>query len=109
MPRRVSIFLAIAITALVTVVSTGLTGCGESKSGALSPDQHVRIQKGMTMDDVEAVAGTPERSHKKGSSKDPNIIWYYTKTEGEGMVKISFMGGKVDLISPYDTSILPEE
>lgn len=110
MNRRAVIFLtAVLLCAVLAVAPLGLTGCGEAKAGALSPDQYAHIQKGMTLDNVEAVAGAPERSHKKGTSKDPNVVWYYTKTEGEGMVMVSFVDGKVEKITPYDSSITPEE
>lgn len=107
--RSLALFIVAAMAAVLAAALLGLTGCSQSKTGALSPAQYARIQKGMTMDDVEAVAGAPERSHKKGTSKDPNIVWYYPKTEGEGMVRVSFTDGKVDLITPYDSSIEPEE
>ena len=111
MARRASNFLVIAIAVgLMLTVLCGLSGCGSSKAGAMGPSQYARIQKGMTIDQVEAIAGKPARSHTKDSFKNPNIIWYYTKTEGEGLVEISFIGGKVDLISPYNASIpAPEE
>lgn len=107
MTGRLFVLLALALMALLTLPV--LAGCEQNKKGVMNPDQHSRIQKGMTLDDVEAIAGTPERTHKKGSARDPNIIWYYSKTESEGLVRVSFQGGKVDSITPYDTSIAPEE
>lgn len=104
--RVTALLVAIVLLAL-TVIS--LAGCGGSKSGAISQEQYDRIQKGMTLDEVEAIGGTPYRTHKSGSSKDPNIIWNYSKTDSEGLVRISFLGGKVDSISPYEVNVQPDE
>lgn len=102
--------IVICLLALLAAFLLQASGCGDSKSGGtMSADQHARIEKGMTLDDVEAIAGAPERTHKSGSSKDPNIIWYYGKAEGDGLVRVSFIGGKVDNVSPYDQSVTPEE
>lgn len=110
MSCHASNFLVIAIAVGLTLTALpGLSGCGSSKAGAMRPSQYDRIQKGMTIDQVESIAGKPARSHTKGSFKNPNIIWYYTKTEGEGLVKISFIGGRVDLISPYNEGFPPPE
>jgi len=84
-------------------------GCG--KTAKLSPETYAKIQKGMTLDEVESIAGQPERSHKLGSasSKSQTIYWYYAKTEGEGLVRVAFENGKVTNISPYNANINPEE
>lgn len=105
--RLVALFMAMAILAAAALA---LAGCGDSqKSGVISREQYDRIQKGLTLDEVEAIGGEPYRTHKTGTSKDPNIFWYYSKTEGDGLVRISFLSGRVDSISPYEISVTPEE
>jgi hypothetical protein len=85
------------------------SGCGDSKSGALTKEQYERIQKDMTLDDVEAIAGQPYRTHRSGPAQNPDIIWYYSKSEADGLLRVSFKGGRVDNISPYDLDVAPEE
>ncbi len=102
MSRRILPLAIISISLLALVLAAG---CGETRSGSISQDQHSQIQKGMTLDEVEGIAGTPYRTHKTGPTSDPNIIWYYSKTDGEGLVRISFLGGRVDNISPYSLSV----
>ena len=67
------------------------------------------MQKGMTLDQVEGLLDQPDRTHRLGSNKDPNVIWYYNKSEGEGLVRFSFLNGKMDVASPYEVSVNPEE
>ena len=58
----------------------------------------------MTMDEVESILGSPERSHVTGASQEPTIFWYFPKAEGDGLVKISFEQGKVVSVAPYNQS-----
>lgn len=106
MNRRplLTITLILAALALLPV----LAGCGDTK-GTISPDQYSQLNKGMSLDDVEAILGAPERTHRMGSGETATIYWYYRKTEGEGLVKVTFEGGKVSSISPYDQSLSPDE
>ncbi len=99
--------ILIIILLLLATPLLALGGCGEEK-GAISKDTYGQIEPGMTMDDVDAIAGQPERSHSLGTAQDPQIFWYYNKTEGEGFVRVVFEGGKVTTVSPYDESITPE-
>lgn len=95
------ILLIIAVSALLGA------GCGDSQ-GSLDEDTHAKIELGMTMDDVDALAGQPERSHSIGSAQNPQVFWYYNKTDGDGFVRVVFEDGKVTTVSPYDESITPE-
>lgn len=104
--RLATLVIAVALLGMTVLV---LAGCGGNKTGAISQEQFNRIQKGMTLDEVEAIAGNPYRTHSAGTAKDPNIIWNYSKTDGEGLVRISFLSGKVDTISPYEIGVQPEE
>lgn len=111
MRRRSAHPALLTAAALLVLMLVALTfaGCGNSKEGIISPDQHSRVQKGMTLDDVEAITGPPLRTHRTGSTRDPTIIWYYGKTEGEGLVRITFEGGKVVTITPYNESVEAQE
>lgn len=104
MRKVIFIFILLALTS-TTVLAT--TGCGENSG--ITPGAYAKIEKGMTLDQVEAILGTPPRSHRTGSTKDPTIIWYYNKSEGDGLAKITFESAKVTNISPYDTGVNPDE
>ena len=104
MRKMTFIFILLALTIPVVLAATG---CGD-KDG-VTPDAYAKIEKGMTLDQVEAILGTPPRSHRTGPTKDPTIIWYYIKSEGDGLAKITFESAKVTNISPYDTSVNPDE
>lgn len=98
------------IAAIVLMLAGSLlvqAGCGESE-GAVSEEVHAKIQNGMTMDEVDGVAGQPDRSHSIGSAQEPQVFWYYGKTDGEGFVRVVFIEGKVTTVSPYDETITPE-
>ncbi|MHB9112017.1 MAG: outer membrane protein assembly factor BamE domain-containing protein [Thermoleophilia bacterium] len=101
----------VIMTTLAVLLSAGLliavTGCG-SKAG-VSQNQYEQVQKGMTLDQVEGLLGQPDRSHRTGPTNNPNIIWYYNKSEAEGLVKISFLNAMVDNLSPYDLSVNLDE
>jgi len=84
-----------------------VTSCG-SKAG-ISQSQYEQVQKGMTLDQVEGLLGQPDRSHRTGPTNNPNIIWYYNKSEAEGLVRIGFLDAKVDSLSPYDLSVNLDE
>lgn len=94
---------AFAIAALSLLVLAG-AGCGKS---GISQDQYNQVQKGMTLDQVEGILGQPDRTHR--TAQTSSTIWYYNKSGGEGLVRISFTDGKADSISPYDVSVTPEE
>lgn len=83
---------------LIMVMAVTAAGCGDDTG--ITPEDHSQIEVGMTMDDVDAILGQPERSHVTGSS----IFWYYPKSDQEGLVKISFEQGKVTSVAPYDQS-----
>lgn len=102
--RRKLLPLMILLIAMFTLVNTG---CGTSQ-GSLDKETHGKIELGMTMDNVDTIAGQPERSHSIGSAQNPQVFWYYNKTEGEGFVRVVFEDGKVTTVSPYDESISPE-
>ncbi|MFA6001977.1 MAG: outer membrane protein assembly factor BamE [Thermoleophilia bacterium] len=104
MRKMMFIFIIFALTVPVAVAASS---CGD-KSG-ITPDAYAKIEKGMNLDQVEAILGTPPRSHRTGPSQNPTIIWYYEKSSGEGLLKITFESAKVTNISPYDTSINPDE
>lgn len=95
--------MAVVVIALLLalLLSHAATACGDDSG--ITSDDHARIKVGMTMDEVESILGQPERSHVTGASQE-QIFWYYTKTDGEGLVKISFDQGKVSSIAPYDQS-----
>jgi len=101
--RRLLIVLA---TLLLAALLVAAAGCGKS---GISSDQYDQLEKGMTLDQVEGILGQPDRTHRIGSSQNPNIIWYYNKSEGEGLVRISFIDAKMDVASPYDVSVNPDE
>ncbi|MBI5870182.1 MAG: outer membrane protein assembly factor BamE [Actinobacteria bacterium] len=96
--------LALLIMAVLLVI---VTGCG-SEAG-ISQSQYEQVQKGMTLDQVEGLLGQPDRSHRTGPTNNPNIIWYYNKSEAEGLVRISFINALVDNLSPYDLSVNLDE
>lgn len=102
---------AVIMFAFVALLFAGLsvvvTGCGSEEG--ISQSQYERVQKGMTLDDVEGLLGQPDRTHRTGSTSNPNIIWYYNKSEAEGLVRISFIDAKVDNLSPYDLSVNLDE
>jgi hypothetical protein len=98
------IILAISMATLAIVT----VGCGGDKAGSISRATHDEIQNGMTMDEVDAIAGQPERSHSIGAAGNPQVFWYFGKTDGEGFVRVVFEEGKVTTISPYDESFVPE-
>jgi hypothetical protein len=99
-------FILMVLTLLLSVSLLAASGCGE-KPGSISRDVHSQIKNGMTMDDVDAIAGQPERSHSLGSADNPQIFWYYNKTDGEGFVRVVFENGKVTTVSPYDEDFTP--
>ncbi|MFA5802661.1 MAG: outer membrane protein assembly factor BamE [Thermoleophilia bacterium] len=108
--RRQKIILVLMTLVAAVVISTlviASAGCGE-KAG-VSAEKYAQVEKGMTLDQVEGLLGTPARSHRTGPSQNPTIIWYYDKTSGEGLLKIAFENAKVSNISPYDTSVNPDE
>ncbi|MHB1390427.1 MAG: hypothetical protein ACYCXF_04210 [Thermoleophilia bacterium] len=105
MARR--LFALMALVAVATLLLSA-AGCGDSKNGIIDAEQYGRLQKGMTLDEVEAVTGTPLRSHTTGPTQNPSINWYFGKTEGEGLVRVTFVDYRIDLISPYDQSVQPE-
>lgn len=92
---------------MIAVFALSFAGCGDSQ-GSLDEETHGKIDLGMTMDDVDALAGQPERSHSIGSAQNPQVFWYYNKTAGDGFVRVVFEGGEVTTVSPYDESIAPE-
>jgi hypothetical protein len=96
----------IAAVLLLAALLTPVIGCGKS---GISRDQYNQVQKGMTLDQVEGILGQPDRTHRTGSAQNPNVIWYYNKTEGEGLVRIAFLDGKMDTVSPYEISVNPDE
>lgn len=106
MSRRALIIMLVAAVAAISILI--LTGCGGDNSGSIDRDTYAKINNGMTMDDVDAVAGQPERSHSIGAAASPQVFWYYGKTDGEGFIRVVFEDGKVTTISPYDESITPE-
>lgn len=101
----------VLLIVLAVLLSAGLSfaviGCG-SKAG-ISQSQYEQVQKGMTLDEVEGLLGQPDRSHRTGTSSNPNIIWYYNKSEAEGLVRVSFLDARVDSLSPYDLSVNLDE
>ncbi len=103
--RRNFTFIILAL--LLSAWLLTATGCGD-KQGSINKEVHGQITNGMTMDEVDAVAGQPERSHSIGSAQNPQIFWYYNKSEGKGFVRVVFEEGKVTTVSPYDESITPE-
>lgn len=102
-----ALIAAIAAIFLLTVLLLANAGCG-SKAG-ISQSQHDQLQKGMTLDQVEGILGQPDRSHRTGPANNPSIIWYYNKSEAEGLVRIAFEDGKMTTISPYDLSVNLDE
>lgn len=107
--QRCPLGKSLLLITVVTLIALSVlaTGCG-SKSG-ISRDQFAQVQKGMTLDQVEGLLGQPDRTHHLGTSKNLNIIWYYNKSESDGLVRVSFLDGKVDSTTPYDTNVTPEE
>jgi len=108
--RKQMLILLLTTLAAAVVLTTlvfSAAGCGDS--GGVSDEKYSQVEKGMSLDQVEGLLGTPPRSHRTGSSKNPTIIWYYEKSNGEGLLKITFEDAKVTNISPYDTSINPAE
>lgn len=99
------LLLSLVLTAALALLAAG---CGNSR-GSISPDQYSQLEKGMSLDGVEAILGPPERTHRMGSGATETLYWYYNKTEGEGLVKLTFEDGKVTGITPYDQSLSPEE
>lgn len=97
-----------AVVALAIAALALPAGCGGS-ANELTPDEHGQIRFGMTMDEVEGIAGAPERTHRTGTAKAPLVYWYYPKTEGEGLVRIAFDNGKLTSISPYEEGVSPED
>ena len=91
---------------IVAAFALSAAGCGKS---GISRDQYDQIQKGMTLDQVEGILNQPDRTHRTGSPQNPSIIWYYNKSGGEGLVRLSFTDGKLDSISPYEVSVNPDE
>lgn len=104
MKRRFLLLLALAASLLML---SAAAGCGNGK-GTISQDQHAQLAKDMSLDKVEGILGTPKRTHRMASGETATIYWYYEKTDGEGLVKITFENGKVTSISPYDQSLSPE-
>ncbi|MHB1326142.1 MAG: hypothetical protein ACYDGS_08165 [Thermoleophilia bacterium] len=107
-PPATTTRLLIIITAVLLLVTLALTAGGCGKSG-ISRSQYDQIQKGMTLDQVEGILGQPDRTHRLGANANPNVIWNYNKSEGEGLVRISFLDGKMDVASPYEVSVNPNE
>ena len=106
--RKFALMLALATLAIMlTVLVISASGCGDS--GGVTSEKYAQVEKGMTFNQVDALLGTPPRTHRTGPTSNPTIIWYYEKTEGEGLLRITFENAKVTNISPYDTSINPEE
>lgn len=91
----------------LAVLLLAVADCG-SKSG-VSQSQYEQVQKGMTLDQVEGLLGQPDRTHRTGPTSNPNVIWYYNKSEAEGLVRISFINALVDNLSPYDLSVNLDE
>lgn len=104
--RRFSVDVVALLTVAVFLLAAA--GCG-GKEATISQEQHSQIQREMTLDQVEAITGEPVRTHRTGSPQNPDIIWYFEKTEGAGLVRITFIGGKVESVSPYEESVEPEE
>ena len=102
--RAVSMILMLL---MVSAVALSAAGCGKS---GISHDQYNQVQKGMTLDQVEGILGQPDRTHHTGSPQNPSIIWYYNKSEADGLVRLAFTpDAKLDSISPYDVSVNPDE
>ena len=99
MTRWIIKMLLVSLLALAVAIPLG---CGDSSG--ISSDDHAQIKIDMTMDEVESILGQPERSHVTGSNDNPSIFWYFTKAEGDGLVKIAFEQGKVTTVAPYDLS-----
>ena len=106
LPAAGVILITMAILASVFAMVM-VAGCG-SKAG-ISQSQYEQVQKGMTLDQVEGLLGQPDRSHRTGPTNNPNIIWYFNKSEAEGLVRISFLNATVDSLSPYDLSVNLDE
>lgn len=98
---------AIAAIFLLAILLLASAGCG-SKAG-ISQSQHDQVEKGMTLDQVEGLLGQPDRSHRTGPANNPSIVWYYNKSEAEGLVRIAFEDGKMTSVSPYDLSVNLDE
>lgn len=107
--RQKFILLMMMLTTGVAIATLvfAAAGCGE-KAG-VSAEKYAQVEKGMTLDQVDELLGTPARSHHTGPTNNPTIIWYYDKNSGEGLLKIAFENAKVSNISPYDTSVNPDE
>jgi len=99
---------ACLLLAVVLLAATMLIAAGCGQSG-ISQSQYDQIQKGMTLDEVEGILGQPDRTHHLGTPQNPEIVWYYNKSEGEGLVRFSFTSGKMNVATPYETSVNPDE
>jgi hypothetical protein len=106
LPAAGAILFTLAVFASVVVMIL-VAGCG-AKAG-ISQSQYEQVQKGMTLDQVESLLGQPDRSHRTGPTNNPNIIWYFNKSEAEGLVRISFLNATVDNLSPYDLNVNLDE
>lgn len=95
------LLVILAVVLLVPAAAFLAAGCGGSSG--VSQEDHDKIQMGMTMDEVATILGQPERSHVTGASQE-SIFWYFTKSDGEGLMKVAFEQGKVTSIAPYDES-----
>ena len=105
--RHRFIFFSLAVT-LAAVFLLAVTACGSGSAG-ITPEKYAQIERGMSLDQVEGILGTPARTHRTGPANNPVITWYYNKADSEGLLKISFENAKVTIIQPYDTSVGPPE
>lgn len=105
--RSYSIILIALLLSLAAAFMLAAAGCGDNSG--VTPDKYAQIEKGMTLDQVEAILGTPTRTHRQGPANNPVITWYYNKADSEGLVKISFQDAKVSIIQPYNTTVGPPE
>jgi len=106
--KQIGLFASsLIMAALMAATLFALAGCG-SKAG-VTQSQYEQVQKGMTLDEVEGLLGQPDRNHRTGPTNNPSIIWYYNKSEAEGLVRIGFVSARVDSLSPYDLSVNLDE
>lgn len=107
--RRQKFILLMMLTTAVAIATLVIASAGCGEKAGVSAEKYAQVEKGMTLDQVDGLLGTPARSHHTGPTNNPTIIWYYDKESGEGLLKIAFENAKVSNISPYDTSVNPDE
>lgn len=94
--KRIKFYLCVICTV------TLLTSCGFIKG--LMPDPMMKVQSGMTKDEIVKLLGKPTNRSFEGT----NEKWEYSKKKTDRIIIIEFANSVVSKMETYNKSDLPQ-